>query len=56
MAEGDRLRLAAVLAADAELEVGTHAAAALDGELHQVADALLVDRLERVALEHALSR
>ena len=51
MAEGDRLRLAAVLAADAELDLLARAAAALDGDLHQVADAVLVDRLERVAIE-----
>ena len=54
MAERDRLRLAAVLAADAELEVVADAAAALDGDPHQVADAVLVDRLERVALEDAV--
>ena len=53
VAERDRLRLAAVLAADAELEVLARAAAALDRDLHQVADAVLVDRLERVALEDA---
>ena len=53
VAEGDGLRLAAVLAADAQLDPGPLPAAALDGDLHQVADPLLVDRLERVALEHA---
>ena len=51
VAERDRARLAAVLAADAELELGLRAAAALDGDAHQVADAVDVDRLERVALE-----
>ena len=53
MAERDRLRLAAVLAADPELDVVAGPAPALDRDLHQVADAALVDRLERVALEHA---
>ena len=51
MAEGDRLRLAAVLAADAELDVVAGPASALDGDLHQVAHPALVDRLERVALQ-----
>src|SRR4029078_1770628 len=46
--------LAAVLAADAELEVVLRAPAALDGDPHQVADALLVENLERVALAHAV--
>src|SRR5215210_7480043 len=54
VAERDRLRLAAVLAADAELEVLLDAAPALDGDAHQVADAVLVEELERVALEHAV--
>ena len=33
---------------------GFVAAAALDADPHQVADAVLVERLERVALEHAV--
>src|SRR5262249_14164507 len=53
VAEADRLRLAAVLSADTHLDV-LHAAAALDGDAHELADAALVDRLERVALEHAV--
>ena len=52
VAEGDRSRFAAVLAADAELEVVLHAPAALDGDPHQVADALLVEHLEWIALEN----
>src|SRR3954469_7602052 len=54
VAEGDRLRLAAVLAADPELQVLLGATAALDGDPHQVADAFLVEVLERVAVEHAV--
>ena len=54
MAEGDRARLAAVLAADTELELGLDAAAALDRDLHQLADTLGVEHLERVALEDAV--
>src|SRR4029077_16219373 len=42
VAEGDRVRLAAVLAADAELQVLLGAAAALDRDPHQVADAVLL--------------
>ena len=38
MAEPDRARLAAVLAADAELELRLRPAAALDRDPHQVAD------------------
>jgi hypothetical protein len=48
VAEVDRRRVAAVIAADAHLEVGARRAAALDSHLDQLADALLVDRLERV--------
>ena len=54
MAERDRARLAAVLAADPHLELGLAAAAALDRDPHQVADAVLVEHLERVALEDAV--
>src|SRR4029453_12103378 len=53
VAERDRGRLTAVLPADAHLDV-LHAAAALDRDAHEVADAALVDRLERVPLEHAV--
>ncbi len=54
MEERDRGRVAAVLAADAELEVGLDRASALGPERHELADALLIDRLERVLLEHAV--
>ena len=54
VAELDRRRLAPVLAADAELEVGLGAAPALDADAHQVADAITVERLERVALDDAV--
>ena len=43
LAEGDRGRIAAVLAADAELDVGPRRPAALDGDLDQFADADGVD-------------
>ena len=48
MAEGDRGRIAAVLAADADLQLRAHLAAALDADAHQFTDALLVDRHERI--------
>ena len=54
VAERHRPRLSPVLAADSHLQVVLHAAAALDRDSHQLADALLVDHLERVALEHAV--
>src|SRR5438128_11511511 len=43
MEEIDRRRVAAVLAADADLEVGLRLAAALDAHAHHGADAFLVD-------------
>src|SRR5947207_1164116 len=49
-----RIRLATVLAADAELDVGLRRAPALDADPHQVADAVQVEGLERVLLEHAV--
>src|SRR5262245_22106851 len=52
VAERHRVRLAAVLAADAELEVVLDRAAPLDRDPHQVADTALVEGLERVALKH----
>src|SRR4051794_1949716 len=45
--EGDRLRVAAVLAADAQLELRLRLAAGPGGEPDEPADAGLVDRLER---------
>src|SRR5581483_4229053 len=48
VAEGNRIRVAAVLAADADLEVGARAPALLDGEPHLAPDADRVERLERV--------
>src|SRR5262245_7537596 len=50
--EMNRRRVAAVLAADAELEIGPHRAAAFDADAHEIADALDVDRRERVALQN----
>ena len=43
-----------MLAADAELEVRLRLPPALDRDPHQVADAFVVEHLERVALEHAV--
>ena len=44
--------IAAVFAADAQLDVGAGALAALDRDFHQAADAGLVERLERVRREN----
>src|SRR5690348_6122103 len=52
VAELHRARLAAVLTADPQLELGLRLPSALDADPHQVPDAVLVERLERVALEH----
>src|SRR3954447_11381637 len=56
VAEGDRGRVAAVLAADADLELGAGLAPAFDADAHQFADTLPVDRHERVGLEDAARR
>ena len=50
MAELHAVRIAAVFAADAELDVRPRLAAFLDGDLHQLADAGLIDRGERILL------
>src|SRR3954452_4831436 len=52
--QGDRLRVAAVLAAHAELELGLDRPTPLGADLHQFTNPVAVDRLERVALEQAL--
>ena len=52
VAELHRVRVAAVFAADAEFDVGASLAAFLDGDLHQLADAGLVDRRERILLHN----
>ena len=46
--EGHRRGVAAVLAADADLQVGLHGAAALHGQVHQGADACFIQRHEGV--------
>src|SRR6266478_5183210 len=52
--EVDRRGVAAVLAADADLEVLARLAPALDADADEVADALHVDRRERILLEDLL--
>src|SRR5688572_26367719 len=54
VAEGDRRRIAAVLAADADFEAGAHLAAALGADADQLAHPLLVDGDERVGGEDRL--
>src|SRR5829696_608708 len=49
--ERDRLRIASVFAADAELQVGLRLAAGPGCEPHEPADARSVDRLERAAVQ-----
>src|SRR5690242_15682735 len=56
MAESDRRRIATMLAADAELELGAHLAAALGRDLDQFADAVLVDGHERIDRQNSLGR
>src|SRR5262245_55344639 len=48
VAEFYAVGLAAVFAADADFEVAARGSAFFDAELHQAADAVEVDRLERV--------
>src|SRR5437868_2705893 len=52
VAERDRSRIAAVFAANADLEALAHLAAALDADPHQRADAVAVDRYERIARQN----
>src|SRR5262249_34288522 len=54
VAERDRLRLPAVLAADPGLQAGLRRSAALDADAHQLADTVHVERLEGVVLEDAV--
>src|SRR5262245_66214627 len=53
VAERDRGRVAAVLAADADLQLGARLAAALDADAHQFAHALAIDGDEGIAGENA---
>src|SRR3984957_6034149 len=55
VAERDRSRVAAVLAADAELELRAYLAAALGRDPHQFADAIAIDRDERIDRQDALA-
>src|SRR5581483_8119773 len=54
VAELHRLRVAAVLAADAELDALLRPTPSLDRDSHQLADAGLVEGLERVVLDDAV--
>src|SRR5207253_10205246 len=53
VAEEYRRRVAAMLAANAELQLGPRLAAAFAGDLDQLADAFDVERGERIVLEDA---
>src|SRR5205823_4097178 len=52
MAKRNRRRIAAVLAANAELQPGPGCTPALGGDAHQFADALHIQRNERVVFEY----
>ena len=54
VAELDRARFAAVLAADAALEFGLYAAALEYGLAHELTHAVLIEYLERVVFQDAL--
>src|SRR5262249_19387662 len=56
IAERDRSRIAAMLAADAELEIVPRLAPALDRNLDELADAFTVERDERIDRQDALRR
>src|SRR4051812_16329863 len=51
--EADRSGIAAMLAADADLERGARLAAALDADPDQFADAVAIDRNKRIDLQNA---
>src|SRR5437762_178183 len=52
--EVNRCGVAAVLAADSDLQLGTRLASALDADAHEIAHALHVDRRERILFEDLL--
>src|SRR5882757_9597314 len=52
--ERDGSRIAAVLAANPDLEIGTRLAAARNADLDEFADAVAIDRDERIDFENAL--
>src|SRR5882672_11648145 len=54
VAERHRSRIAAMLAANADLEAGAGLASAHDADLHEFADAVTIDRDERIDLEDTL--
>ena len=54
VAERNRSGIAAVLAADADLEIGPRLAATRDTDLDQFADAVAIHRNERIDLQDAL--
>ena len=54
VAEVDTARVAAVLAADPDLEITAAPAPELDADLHQPSDTALVDGRKRIAREYAL--
>ena len=54
MAKMDRVGVAAMLATDAELDVCTRCASAFDRDRHELADAIPVDRNERIAGNESL--
>src|ERR1051326_7156252 len=56
VAEGDRGGIAAVLAANAELDIGPHLLPALDRDAHQFAHAVAIERDERIDRQDALAR
>ncbi len=53
MTEGNRCWIASVFAANTDLQLGPHLAAALDTDFNQFADATLVDRHEWIDRENA---
>src|SRR6516165_640758 len=52
--EADRTGISPVLAADAQLQIRAHAAAALGRDPHELADPVLIDRLKRGAVDDLL--
>ena len=50
MAELNGARIAAMLAADAQLDVGAGLAAKIDSHLHQLANAVLIEPGKRIGL------
>src|SRR5215204_3845552 len=52
--EADRFRIAAMLAADSQLDIGPVLPSPVDRDLDELPDTLLIERLERILRHHTI--